>query len=121
MKVDSSLRKKKRVLATKKLVVAKDLMKAVELDVMSIEYLNSIRQHGRMPISRFGIRVSKDQFWAIIKVGTEEPHVFGKAHSIPIDRKTLPHFVIAIINDHMREHPTDPSLDVPAFDRLCKQ
>ena len=102
----------KRIPATKPVGRGGAPKNSVRTVAPAIEYLNDFRQHERMPISRFGIRVSEGQFWAIIKVGEEKTSVVGKGHSIPVDRKTLAGFVIAIIDDHLRQYPNSDLLDV---------
>jgi hypothetical protein len=59
-----------------------------------------------------GIRVWKDHFTVVTKVGAEEPKVWGEVHSIPIELETLPMFASLIIDDQKLNDPTSDVLDV---------
>ena len=57
-------------------------------------------------LPRFGVRLGKGRFWALVQVGEAKPMIFGEAHSIPVDLWMVPSYLRMIVDDHQLNNPS---------------
>src|SRR5260370_3370185 len=62
--------------------------------------------------NRFGVRVRKGLFLAVVKIDDERANVCGKEFRIPVQLEGLPTHVRIIIHDHVLNYPASDLIDV---------